>query len=176
VKRTVFAFFGYPGAGKSTLCRRFGELHGIPSVDTDAFMTRDEREAVEAGRYTPEMRLANIERYCEHVRRLLTTSPCAALADGLPNDEARQFLREQLTGIAVVFVLVRTPRALWERRLSARSGGPVSISVAEADAYVSQHWEAIPPDWDHEEIDNGADGSRTDGALRDLFEHHEPGS
>ena len=87
----VFAFFGFPGAGKSTLCRRFGELHGIPAIDTDTFMTAEEVAAVEAGGYTQDMRLANIRRYCAHVRQLLLDAPAVArrLAAGPPARQPR---------------------------------------------------------------------------------------
>ncbi len=170
--KVVFAFFGYPGAGKSTLCARFGELNDVPSIDTDALMTADERLAAEAGRYTQAMRLANIVRYGARVRELLRTQECVALADGLPNAAARDCLRRELPGATVVFVLVRTPRELWEQRLSARAGAPVSIGVPAADAYIGQHWEELPAGWEHEAVDNGADAGATDAALSALFLRH----
>ncbi len=168
----VFAFFGHPGAGKSTLCRRFGELHGIPATDTDLFMTPAERAAVEDGRYTQAMRLANIRRYCDHIQSLLETQPHVALADGLPNEEARRFLRDQLPDASVVFVLIRAPRALWEERLRARAGSPVTIDVAAADAYIRANWEDVPLSWPHEEVENGTDSGATDAALTALYRRH----
>ncbi len=167
--KVVFAFFGHPGAGKSTLCSRFGELQRVPALDTDRFMTVDEVEAIGAGRYTQEMRMANIERYAARARELLETNECVALADGLPNDEARRFLRDSLPASKVVFVLVRTPRALWQRRLEARRGSPVSIGVSEAEAYVEANWEEPTGSFEFEVVENGEDAVDVDAALRRLY-------
>jgi predicted kinase len=168
IPKSVFAFFGHPGAGKSTLCRRFGELLGVPAFDTDPFMTAAEVEAIGAGRYTQEMRLANIRRYSARARELLETHACVALADGLPNDGARRFLRDSLPEARVVFVLVRAPRALWERRLEARRGSPVSIGVAEAEAYVAENWEEPSPSFEFEVVENGDDPAAVDSDMRGL--------
>ena len=170
----VFAFFGHPGAGKSTLCRRFGELCDVPAIDTDALMTPAEVAAVESGRYTQTMRLANVRRYCRRARSLLRSEGCVAIADGLPNAESRRFLREQLASAEVVFVLVTVPRALWEARLAARSGNAVNIGIAAAEAYVRENWEEIEPSPAHETIENGADGEATDAALQVLYRRHVP--
>ncbi len=167
--KVVFAFFGHPGAGKSTLCSRFCELHGVPAFDTDSFMTAAEVEAIGAGRYTQERRLANIRRYAARARELLETNRCVALADGLPNDEARRFLRDSLPDARVVFVLVRAPRDLWTRRLEARRGSPVSIGVAEAEAYVAENWEEPPGSFEFEVVENGEDAPAVDSALRRLY-------
>jgi len=152
--------------------RRLGELHGVPSIDTDVFMTEKEREAVEEGRYTQAMRLANIRRYGAHVRDLLRDRSCLALADGLPNAEAREYLRSQLPGVGVVFVLVEAPRELWQGRLESRDGNTVNIGVAEADAYVREHWEAMPASFEHETVMNGEDEVAVDDALRALHGRH----
>ncbi|HXH21691.1 MAG TPA: AAA family ATPase [Dehalococcoidia bacterium] len=175
--RVVFAFFGHPGAGKSTLCLRFGELHGVPALDTDLFMTPEEREAVEAGRYTQAMRLANIDRYCARARELLRAHPAVALADGLPNAESRERLRSELGGARarVVFVLVETPPDLWRRRLQARGANTVRVGVAEAEAYVREHWEPDEGALQCERIENGEDANAVDAALRGLFERHVAG-
>jgi gluconate kinase len=165
-------FFGHPGAGKTTLCRRFGELHGIPSIDTDRFMTPEEREAARIGRYTQAMRLANIRRYCDHVTSGMAGDPHVALADGLPNDAARRFLREQFSAGNVIFVLVHTPRSLWEQRLSTRDDNLVDIGVVQADAYIHDNWEPVLPWLPHEEIENGTDGAATDALLRALFRRY----
>lgn len=170
--KVVFAFCGHPGAGKSTLCRRFGELQGLPWLDTDTCMTADEIAAIQTGRYTQAMRLANIERYATRVRELLASSPAVAIADGLPNDEARAFLRSELPEAEVVFVLVETPRALWEARLARRSGSPVSIDVAAADAYVRENWHEPDAAFGHEVIANGEDIATVDEALRFLWRRH----
>ena len=165
----VFAFFGWPGAGKSTLCRRFGELNHVPALDTDAFMTAPEVEAVEAGRYTREMREANIRRYAAQVGDLLTRTNRVALADGLPDEASREFLRSQLRPAKVVFVLVKSPRELWERRLRARTANAVAVGVEKAEAYVREHWQPVPPWFDHEAVENGEDPSAVDAALLDLY-------
>jgi predicted kinase len=165
----VFAFFGIPGAGKSTLCRRFGEVCGVPAIDTDIFMTPEEVVAVQEGRYTQAMRLANIERYAAEVCRLLTDGAKAvAIADGLPNDEARAFLINRLDGGRVVFLEVETPRRLWEERLASRAGTPVDIGITEADAYVRQNWEAPSAGFKHEVIENREDLTALDSTLRGL--------
>jgi hypothetical protein len=95
-----------------------------------------------------------------------------ALADGLPNDGARRFLQEQFPAGSVVFVLVHTPRTLWEQRLAARDGNLVDIGVAAADAYIRDNWEPVPSWLPHELIENGTDGLATDAALRAVFERH----
>jgi predicted kinase len=169
---TVFAFFGHPGAGKSTLLRRFAELTGVAALDTDAFMTAQEVAAVEAGRYTQAMRLANIDRYCERVRTLLRSQNRVAIADGLPNAAARRYLRDQLPGATVVFVLVSAPRSLWEQRLAARGGNAVNVGVAEAEAYVRDHWQPLPPSFEHEVVENGADAAATDALLAGLHRRY----
>jgi broad-specificity NMP kinase len=165
----VFAFFGIPGAGKSTLCRRFGEVCGVPAIDTDIFMTPEEVVAVQEGRYTQAMRLANIERYAAEVCRLLTDGAKAvAIADGLPNDEARAFLQESLPDASVVFVLVKTPRVLWEARLSDRGDSAVQIGIIEADAYTRENWKAPSAGFKHEVIENCEDLTALDSTLRGL--------
>jgi predicted kinase len=172
---TVFAFFGIPGAGKSTLCRRFSELCGLPAIDTDALMTADEIAAVESGCYTQAMRLANIDRYSAEVRRLLDSGAGAiALADGLPNDVARSYLVESLWPSSVVFVLVETPPELWRARLAARSGNAVAIDVGSAEAYIREHWRGPAGDFDCERIVNGDDQGAVDAALRALSRHLPP--
>jgi adenylate kinase family enzyme len=169
---TVFAFFGHPGAGKSTLLRRFAELTGVAALDTDAFMTAQEVAAVKAGRYTQAMRLANIDRYCERVRTLLETEPAIALADGLPNAAARRYLCDELPGATVVFLLVSAPRALWQRRLATRRANAVDIGIAEAEAYVRDHWQPIPASFEHEQVENGADATATDALLIELHRRY----
>jgi predicted kinase len=171
-QKRVFAFFGYPGAGKSTLCRRFGELHGVPALDTDAFMTPEEVAAVESGRYTQAMRLANIERYAARARDLLADHGAVALADGLPNAEARDRLRALLPGAEVVFVLVQAPPGSWRRRLARRDANAVRVGTAEAEAYVRDHWQPLPPAFEHEVIENGDDPAAVDAALRALWQRH----
>jgi predicted kinase len=166
----IFMFFGHPGAGKSTLAQRFGLLHGILSIDADHFMTADERRAVLEGRYTQQMRLANIHRYCEHVRPVLERGAHVALADGLPNQESRTFLRDQFEAGAVVFVLARTPRELWKRRLRTRRDTPVPIDLEGAEAYIAANWEAAPASFPHEEVVNGEDPEAVDRRLREIYD------
>lgn len=166
----IFAFFGVPGVGKTTLCRRFGELAGVPALDTDLFMTPVEREAVRSGTYTQAMRLVNIRRYAANLRDTVPPNGHAALADGLPTEDARRFLLEQFQPGSVVLVLVTAGRALWERRLGARSDNPVSIDVAGADAYVARHWQE--PSLPHERVENGEDAAAVDAALLDLFRRY----
>jgi predicted kinase len=163
-------FFGHPGAGKSTLAERFGRQNGVASIDTDHFMTEEERRAVLEGRYTEEMRLANIRRYCEHIRPLVESGRDVALADGLPNATARAFLRDQLPAGAVVFVLVTTPRGLWEERLRGRRDSPVDIGVEGAEAYIRANWEPVPDSFPHEEVLNGDDPSAIDARLREIHQ------
>jgi len=171
-QKLVFSFFGHPGAGKSTLCRRFGDMFGLPALDTDAFMTPEEIAAVESGRYTQAMRLANIERYAARTRELLAEHQAVALADGLPNAEARDRLRALLPGAEVVFVLVQAPPALWRRRLSRRGANAVRVGIAEAEAYVRGHWQPLPAAFAHEVIENGDDAAAVDAALRALWQRH----
>lgn len=170
--RTVFAFFGHPGAGKSTICRRFGEINMVRAIDTDEFMTAREIGAVETGRYTQAMRLANIRRYCRHVSSLLRSQPCVALADGLPNAAARELLRQQLPDATVVYVLVQTPRELWAQRLSQREANAVDVGIAAAEAYVRDHWEEAGPSFEHETVENGSDQDAVDGALAGLYRRY----
>jgi adenylate kinase family enzyme len=168
-RAVIFAFFGHPGAGKSTLCRRFGELNAVPALDTDTFMTAGEVAAILEGRYTQTMRLANIERYCARVGELLVENKAVAIADGLPNQEARRFLVERLSGARVVFVLVTSPRELWEKRLASRTGSPVGIDVAAADRYVRANWEDPPEGFRYEVIENRENPEAVDDALRRLY-------
>lgn len=168
----IFMFFGHPGAGKSTLAERFGQINGVTSIDTDLFMTPDERQAVIEGRYTQQMRLANIRRYCDHVRPIVSAGGHVALADGLPNAEARAFLHGQFPPGTVVFVLVTTPRGLWERRLRDRQGSPVPIGVEAAEAYIKANWEPMGSDFTHEEVVNGEDDAAIDARLRAIFKRH----
>jgi shikimate kinase len=164
----IFAFFGVPGAGKTTLCRRFGELNGVTALDTDRFMTDEERAAAAGGWYTQAMRLANIDRYSAALRAGLAEVPHIALADGLPAEEARHYLMEQFPEGEVVLVLVETPRALWEERLQRRRENAVELDIAAADGYIAQHWQ--PPLLPHERIENGPDGAAVDRELRELFQ------
>jgi adenylate kinase family enzyme len=174
VHKTVFAFFGVPGAGKSTLCRRFGEMHAIPWLDTDTCMTAEEVAAIEAGRYTQAMRLSNIARYTARVRDLLATHPAAAIADGLPNDEARAFLRASLADVQVVFILVKVPPELWEARLSDRVNSPVRIDVAAAEHYVRENWREPAPGIGHVVLENADEPATVDEALRAIWLRHVP--
>ncbi|HEY7268814.1 MAG TPA: AAA family ATPase [Dehalococcoidia bacterium] len=167
----VFAFFGVPGAGKSTLCVRFGELCGIPALDTDAFMTTEEVEAVLAGRYTQSMRLTNISRYAGEARRLLAAGARAvAIADGLPDDEARRALADALAPAQVVFVLVETPPASWRRRFGARDANTIPIGLAAAEAYIRDHWQQPGPDAFDERVENDDDADAIDARLQSIFE------
>lgn len=166
---TVFLFFGHPGAGKTTLCRRFGELHGIAALDTDRFMLPEEVAAVKQGSYTQTMRLANIARYGDHVRGDPACRPHVALADGLPNNDARRFALAQFPPGEAVLVLVRTERSLWEQRLGARAGNVVEIGVREADAYIAEHWEEPASDLAIEAIANVQDTGEVDAQLADLW-------
>ena len=166
----IFAFFGIPGAGKSTLCRRFGEVNRLPAIDTDGFMTDDERAAAAGGWYTQAMRLANIDRYAAELRARLLATPHIAIADGLPAEEARQYLVQQFPPGKVVLVLVETPRALWEERLQARRENAVDLDIAAAEGYIAQHWQ--PPLLPHERIENSADDADLVRQLHDLFHRH----
>ena len=165
----IVAFFGYPGAGKSTLVARFALLTGAVGIDTDRFMTDDERAAVVEGRYTAEMRHANIRRYCAHLRETVRPGGHAALADGLPTNAARRLLLAELGAERVRLVLVRTEPALWAGRLAARAENPVAVGVAEAAAYVREHWEPIDPALPCETIDNVENLAVVDAALVALF-------
>ncbi len=166
---SVFLFFGHPGAGKTTLCRRFGELHGIAALDTDRFMLPEEIAAVQQGCYTQAMRLANIVRYGAHVRADPGCRPHVALADGLPNNAARRFALVQFAPGEALLVLVRTERSLWEQRLAARAGNVVEIGVREADAYVAEHWEEPALDLAVDVIENVQDTGEVDAQLADLW-------
>jgi gluconate kinase len=165
----LFAFFGYPGAGKTTLVRRFAEMHGMPGIDTDRFMTPADRAAVVEGRYTQEMRLANIARYCAYLRSALPPTEHAALADGLPNNAARRFLREQFPPETVQFVLVQTEPGLWRRRLAERSGNLVPVGVADALAYIHANWEPVATDLNCSVVDNVEDGTNVALRLEEIF-------
>lgn len=171
-----FMFFGHPGAGKTTLAHRFGELHGLPALDTDAFMTDDEREAAATGRYTQAMRLANIQRYCAGVRADAHYAGHVALADGLPTAAARRFLLDQFPSGAVRLVLVQAPRALWEERLRRRAGNAVDISLEGAESYVRANWEEPGPELPYETVENGDDPALVDAQLRAVFERAVAGT
>lgn len=170
----LFMFFGHPGAGKSTLAERFGLLHAIRSIDTDHLMTDEERNAVLEGRYTQSMRLANIRRYCDHVRPAVDAGEDIALADGLPNAEARAFLRDRFPPGVVVFVLVTAPPKLWKQRLAARQGSPVPIGVEGAEAYIAEHWQPVDPAFAHETVVNGDNLSAIDDRLREIYRRAGP--
>ncbi len=175
-RRVIFMFFGHPGAGKTTLAHRFGELHGLPALDTDVFMTADERAAAATGRYTQAMRLANIERYCAMVQTDPRYAGHVALADGLPTAAARRFLLELLPAGAVRLVLVQTPRALWEERLRRRAHNAVNISLEAAEAYVRADWQEPAPDLTYQVVENIDNTAAVDAQLHAIFERALAGS
>jgi hypothetical protein len=120
------------------------------------------------------MRHANILRYCAHVKSGAAGSQPIALADGLPTNAARRLLLEQFPKGQVVLVLVETPRALWEQRLTARTGNLVDIDLAGAEAYIRANWDPVP-DWlPHEIVENGPDIAATDTRLGAIFHRYLP--
>jgi predicted kinase len=165
----IFAFFGYPGAGKSTLVERFARLHGIPGIDTDRFMSDLERAAVLEARYTQAMRLANIDRYCAYLCATVPAGGHAALADGLPNNEARRYLAARFSPSRVLLVHVNADPQVWAGRLAAREHNPVAVGVAEAKAYIAASWEPIDPGLEHVVVDNGADEAVLKRRLEQIF-------
>ena len=166
---TIFVFFGHPGAGKTTLTDRFAELNNIRGIDTDQFMTPEEREAAAFGRYTQAMRHANIQRYTGHIRADPACRPHVAVADGLPTNASRRLVLDQFPEGSIVFVLVKTPRALWEERLEARKVSLVNIGVTQAEAYIRANWEPMPADIPCEHVVNGRDPEAVDAQLRSLW-------
>jgi hypothetical protein len=144
-------------------------LNGCPGIDTDGFMTAEEIAAVRAGRYTQQMRLANIRRYCAHARTDPSCSPHAALADGLPTNEARHFVLDQFPPGEAALVLVSVPRLLWEERLARRAGNVVDVGVHEAEAYIAEHWQEPSPDLHVYTVENSDDAEAVDSRLRALF-------
>ena len=165
----IFAFFGYPGAGKSTLVERFARLHGMLGIDTDRFMTDDERAAVVEGRYTQAMRLANIERYVAYLQETVPAGDHAALADGLPNNEARRFLTARCSPHAVVLVHVQAEPELWAGRLAAREHNPVAVGIEEAQTYIAAAWESVAPGLEHVVVENGAEEPALNRRLEEIF-------
>jgi len=166
---TIFVFFGHPGAGKTTLTDRFAELNGIRGIDTDQFMTPEEREAAAFGRYTQAMRHANIQRYADHIKADPACRPHVALADGLPTDASRRLVLDQFPEASIILVLVKTPGALWEERLEARKVSLVNIGVTQAEAYIRANWEPMPADIPCEHVVNGRDPEAVDAQLRSLW-------
>ena len=154
----IVMFFGYPGAGKTTLVQRFGRLFGVIAIDTDQYMTPAERHAAASGAYTQAMRLANIGRYCTAVRQEYA-GRSVALADGLPNNEARRFLLAQFAPGEVTLVLVQSEPALWEARLRARKENAVSIDVDAARDYIAANWEPVAPSIPYSVLENGPDAA-----------------
>jgi hypothetical protein len=58
---------------------------------------------------------------------------------------------------------------VWHRRLEIRGGNAVRVGVAEAQAYVREHWEPIGPAFPHDAIENGEDAAEVDAALAALL-------
>jgi len=171
----VFLFFGFPGAGKSTLVETLGRQHGVAAIDTDHFMTEPERAAVLSGRYTQAMRLANIRRYCAHVHENPACRPHVALADGLPNNAARRYALDRFSSGGAVLVLVRTEPSLWQARLHARTGNVVDVGVTAADAYVRANWEPVADSLPHDVVDNGEDAAAVASRLDEIFHRYAGG-
>jgi hypothetical protein len=57
-------------------------------------------------------------------------------------------------------MLVETPPANWRRRLAGRDANAVEVGIAEAEAYVRDHWEPLEPSFEHETIENGDNPAR----------------
>jgi hypothetical protein len=114
-------------------------------------------------------------RYCEHVKSGAAGGPHVALADGLPTNAARRLLLEQFPAGEVALVLVETPPALWEQRISARAGNLVDIDLAGAEAYIRGNWQPVPASLPHKTVVNGEDGEAVDARLREVFRSHVSG-
>lgn len=137
----VIIIYGLPGAGKSYCAKKLSEiLNDSPLVDSDAFLTCAEIQAIKESRFTPEKRRHKVRRLLDYVKDLLAEGHrCVVAEDALPDNHSRKLVLDYFGEERVLLVRIMVDHKTHLKRLSKREEHFFTADLLPG--WIQQHWE-----------------------------------